>query len=66
MVYFLRFSRLVMYTTVLGTPACVTAFLDRGGEIMVRIARLWIRAILATCPVQVEAVGLGGIDPRQP
>ncbi len=66
MIYFLRFSSLVIYTIAISGVICITALFDRSGETMVRLVRLWIRLILTTCRVRVDAEGLENIDPRQP
>jgi len=63
MVYVLRYLLIVLYTVFWGTLGLVLSALDRSGEAVIWVARHWVRWILATCGVQVDAAGLEHFDP---
>jgi 1-acyl-sn-glycerol-3-phosphate acyltransferase len=66
MIYVLRYVLIVLYTVFWGTLALALAFVDRSGEGVIWVARNWVRWILVTCGVRVDAEGLGRLDPAQP
>jgi len=64
-IHLLRYLLVVLYTVVAGIPACLLGLFGAGDAVM-RVGRLWMGAILATCRVRVEASGLENVDPRTP
>jgi 1-acyl-sn-glycerol-3-phosphate acyltransferase len=65
-IYVIRYALIVLYTVVLGGAATVAGLVDRSGESAIWIARLWVRWILWTCRVRVEARGLENVDLTRP
>jgi 1-acyl-sn-glycerol-3-phosphate acyltransferase len=65
-VYALRFVLIALYTVVWSALACAVGLVDRSGDAMPWIARQWVRWILWTCRVRVEASGLEQVDLRRP
>lgn len=66
MIYVLRFALIGVYTAFWGLIACAVALLDRSGELVIRVARQWIRWILVTCGIRVEGDGLDALDLSAP
>lgn len=62
----MRTILIASYTLVLGPPAMLAAMIDRSGAWSLGIARLWVRAILATCRVRVDVSGLDRIPSTSP
>jgi 1-acyl-sn-glycerol-3-phosphate acyltransferase len=54
-----------IYTLVVGPPIIIASFFD-GGRTMLRLGRVWIRWILATFGVRVEAAGLENVPTHAP
>jgi 1-acyl-sn-glycerol-3-phosphate acyltransferase len=54
-----------LYTILVGPPIIVASFFD-GGRTMLRLGRVWIRWILATFRVRVEAAGLENVPTHAP
>lgn len=65
MIYLIRYALIALYTIFWGTPAVILGLLGRG-DAVVWIGRQWVRWILATCRIRVEATGLEHIDPARP
>jgi 1-acyl-sn-glycerol-3-phosphate acyltransferase len=61
-----RAAAILLYTLVLGPVCCLVALFDRSGAIPLSIARLWIRWILWTCGIEVQASGLEKLAPERP
>lgn len=61
----LQLAMVGLYTLLVGPPIIVASFFD-GGRTMMRLGRLWVRAILATFRVRVEAVGLENVPTHAP
>ena len=59
MIYVLRYLLIVLYTVLWGTLALVLSLFDRSGEAVIWVARNWVRWILVTCGVRVEAFSVG-------
>jgi 1-acyl-sn-glycerol-3-phosphate acyltransferase len=66
MVYVLRYVLIVLYTVFWGILGLVLSALDRSGESVIWVARSWVRWILVSCGVQVEADGLEHFDHSGP
>lgn len=66
MVYLFRYAAVVLYTIAIGIPATLCGLVDRSGESVLRLGRLWVRWIFATCGIRVVVEGREHIDPRQP
>lgn len=66
MIYLLRYLAVTAYTAFWCSVAIVSMLIDRSGESVVRMARIWIAWIYASCDVTVEATGLDSISPSQP
>ncbi len=66
MIYVLRDLAIVLYTIVLGTIALLTIPFDRSGDAVMKIGRLWVRWIVATCGLRIEAEGLENIPRDRP
>ncbi len=62
MIYFFRYTLVVLYTIIWGVPATLLAFVDRSGESVQWIGRVWVRWIFASCGLRVEACGLENVD----
>lgn len=54
-----------IYTILIGPPIIVASFFD-GGRTMLRLGRVWVRWILATFGVRVEASGLENVPTHAP
>ncbi len=65
MIHVFRYALVVVYTILAGVPACLLGLLG-AGEPVLKIGRVWVRAILWTCGIRVESTGLENIDPSQP
>ena len=65
MIYWVRYALIVLYTAFWSFVACTVGLLDRSGETLIWIARQWVRWILWSCGVRVEAAGLEQVDPRR-
>ncbi len=65
MVYVLRYLLIVLYTVFWGTLALVLSAVDRSGEAVIWVARNWVRWILVTCGVRVDAAGQERLDPTR-
>ena len=61
----LQLGLIGLYTIFVGPPIIVASFFD-GGRTMLRLGRLWVRAILATFRVRVEASGLENVPTHAP
>ena len=61
----LQLGLIAIYTVVIGPPIIVASFFD-GGRSMLRLGPVWIRWILATFRVRVEAVGLENVPTHAP
>jgi 1-acyl-sn-glycerol-3-phosphate acyltransferase len=61
----LQLGLIAIYTLVIGPPIIVASFFD-GGRSMLRLGPVWIRWILATFRVRVEAVGLENVPTHAP
>lgn len=66
MIYVFRYLMIALYTVFWGSVICLMAPFDRGGELALRGARVWVRWVLGTCGVEVDAEGLGNLVPGQP
>jgi len=66
MIYAVRYLLIVLYTVFWGTLGIVLSLLDRSGEAVIWVARNWVRWILATCGVRVDASGLEQLDVSRP
>jgi 1-acyl-sn-glycerol-3-phosphate acyltransferase len=65
MLYVLRYLLIVLYTVIWGTLALVLSAVDRSGEGVIWVARHWVRWILASCGVKVDAAGQERLDPSR-
>jgi 1-acyl-sn-glycerol-3-phosphate acyltransferase len=54
-----------LYTVLIGPPIIVASFFD-GGRTMMRLGRVWLRWILATFGVQIDAEGLENVPTHAP
>ena len=63
-IHVLRYALVVLYTIVAGVPACLLGLLGAGDAVM-KIGRLWVRAILGSCGIRVEVSGLENVDPAR-
>jgi 1-acyl-sn-glycerol-3-phosphate acyltransferase len=63
--YVLRYLLIVLYTVFWGTLGLLFSAFDRSGESVIWVARNWVRWILVTCGVRVEASGLEHHDPAR-
>jgi 1-acyl-sn-glycerol-3-phosphate acyltransferase len=61
----LQLALIAIYTVVIGPPILVASIFD-GGRTMLRLGRVWIRWILATFGVRVEAAGLENVPTHAP
>lgn len=61
----LQLALVGLYTILVGPPIIVASFFD-GGRTMMVLGRLWIRAILATFGVRIEAAGLENVPTHAP
>lgn len=66
MIYVVRYLLIVLYTVFWGTLGLALSVLDRSGEGVVWAGRHWVRWILATCGVRVDASGLEHLDASRP
>jgi 1-acyl-sn-glycerol-3-phosphate acyltransferase len=66
MIYAVRYLLIVLYTVFWGTLGLLLSALDRSGESVIWVARNWVRWILATCGVRVDASGLEELDASRP
>ncbi|MBW2713403.1 MAG: 1-acyl-sn-glycerol-3-phosphate acyltransferase [Deltaproteobacteria bacterium] len=58
---------LVLVSTLLwGVLACVTGLVDRSGEGVIQIARIWACWVVKICRLQVEVKGAEGVDCAHP
>ncbi len=62
MIYVLRYAVIALYTVFWGTIASVVGMLDWRGNAVPWIARQWVRWILGSTGIKVEATGLDRID----
>jgi len=60
-----QLALVALYTVLVGPPIIVASFFD-GGRTMLRLGPVWIRWILATFRVRVEAVGLENVPTDAP
>jgi 1-acyl-sn-glycerol-3-phosphate acyltransferase len=65
MLYVVRYLLIVLYTVFWGTLGLLLSALDRSGESVIWVARSWVRWILGTCGVRVDASGLEHLDPSR-
>jgi len=65
-IHVLRYLIIAVYTVFWGGVICLIAPFDRGGELALRGARVWVRWVLRTCRVRVDAQGLENLSPGQP
>jgi 1-acyl-sn-glycerol-3-phosphate acyltransferase len=61
----LQLTLVAFYTLVIGPPIIVASLFD-GGRTMLRLGPVWIRWILATFRVRVEAAGLENVPTHAP
>ena len=61
----LQLLLVAIYTVVIGPPIIVASFFD-GGRTMMRLGRVWMRGILATFGVRIEAAGLENVPTHGP
>jgi 1-acyl-sn-glycerol-3-phosphate acyltransferase len=66
MIYVVRYLLIVLYTVFWGTLGLLLSALDRSGESVIWVARSWVRWILATCSVRVDASGVEKLDVSRP
>jgi 1-acyl-sn-glycerol-3-phosphate acyltransferase len=62
----LRWLLIAIYTLLIGPLICCVALLDRSGRVPLQLGRLWVRSILLTCRVRIEATGLDNLAPLGP
>src|SRR5262245_34066967 len=60
-IYVVRYLLTSFYTAFWGGVACLAAPFDRDGRSVVWIGRRWVRWILATCGIRVDADGLENV-----
>lgn len=65
-IYAVRYLLVLLYTIVWGVPATLVGPFDRRGRVVCWIGRQWIRWILASCGIRVEAEGLEHVDRERP
>jgi 1-acyl-sn-glycerol-3-phosphate acyltransferase len=63
--YVLRYLLIVLYTVFWGTLGLLFSAFDRSGESVIWVARNWVRWILVSCGVRVDASGLEHHDPSR-
>ena len=61
----LRLVLVGVYTLIIGPPVILASFVD-GGQTMLALGRVWVRWILATFRIQVEAAGLDHVPAHAP
>ena len=66
MIYVLRYALIALYTVIWGSAGLVLAFADRSGAGIIWVAQNWLRWVMRSCGIRVEAEGLENIDPQQP
>ena len=66
MIYVVRYLLVVVYTIIWGLPATLIGPFDRSGRAVCWIGRQWVRWILATCGIWVDARGLENVDRARP
>jgi 1-acyl-sn-glycerol-3-phosphate acyltransferase len=64
-IHVLRYALVVVYTIAAGVPACLLGLFGAGDAVM-KVGLVWVRAILGTCGIRVEASGQENVDPAQP
>ncbi len=65
MIHVFRYALVVIYTIIAGVPACLLGLLG-AGDVVMKIGRAWVRAILWTCGIRVEPSGMENVDPARP
>jgi 1-acyl-sn-glycerol-3-phosphate acyltransferase len=65
-IYVFRYLMIALYTIFWGSVVCLIVPFDRGGELALRGARVWVRWVLGTCGIEADAEGLENISPGQP
>lgn len=65
MIHVLRYLAVLLYTAFWSCVVISATVVDRSGESVLRMLRIWIAWIYASCGVSVEAAGLENISPRQ-
>lgn len=60
-----QLALVALYTVVIGPPIIVASFFD-GGRTMMRLGRVWLRWILFTFGVQIDAAGLENVPTHAP
>lgn len=66
MIHVIRYLIIALYTVFWGCAICLIAPFDRGGELALRGARVWVRWVLRTSGVRVDSEGLENLAPGQP
>jgi 1-acyl-sn-glycerol-3-phosphate acyltransferase len=64
-IHVLRYLVIVVYTVLAGVPACVLGMVG-AGDAVIWVGRVWVRAILWSMGIRVEATGLEHLDTRRP
>jgi len=64
--YILRFILIIGCTIVMGSLACLIGLVDRSGEAVVWVARVWAVMVLWSSGVRVEASGRDRVRPGAP
>jgi 1-acyl-sn-glycerol-3-phosphate acyltransferase len=65
-IYVVRYALVTLYTILWGGIGCLVAPFDRDGRAIVWAGRTWVRWILWTCGIRVEADGLGNVPRDRP
>ena len=66
MIYVVRYVLVTLYTLLWGGIGCLVAPFDRDGRAIVRVGRVWVRWILWTCGIRVDADGLENVPRDRP
>ena len=66
MIYVFRYTLIALYTVLWGSAGLLLAFADRSGASIIWVAQNWLRWVMRSCGIRVEAEGLENIDPGQP
>jgi 1-acyl-sn-glycerol-3-phosphate acyltransferase len=65
-IHVFRYGLVVVYTILAGIPACLLGLLGAGDFVVMGIGRTWVRAILWSCGIRVEASGLENVERGRP
>jgi 1-acyl-sn-glycerol-3-phosphate acyltransferase len=65
-IHAVQYLMVALFTVFWGGVICLMVPFDRGGELALRSARIWVRWVLKTYRVRVEAEGLENISPTPP